>query len=66
MEYVKGGGVMRIEFHYEDESEKITNFRLAEAVLNLCNSGFNNKEFDAEVIAKMLLLEVDARKGCAE
>lgn len=46
-----------------DADEKITNFRVAEAVFDLCN---NNRYLDADAIAKMILLQVDAKKGGAE
>lgn len=54
---------MRIEYHFEHENEKITNFQIAEAVLNLCDGDDNHSGLDAEVVAKMLLLQIDARKG---
>lgn len=49
---------MKIFFRLETD-EKITNFRVAEAVVNLCNEGY---ELDAEAIAKMILLQVDTTK----
>lgn len=53
-----------MQIYYQlDENEKINNFRVAESVLNLCNG---ENRLDAEVIAKMILLQVDARKGGAE
>ena len=54
---------MRIEFHYEYADEKFTNFSIAEAIVELCGKDYNNEGLDAEVVAKMILLEVDARKG---
>ena len=50
---------MKIYFNAETD-EVITNFRLAEAVVNLCNGCF---EIDAETVAKMILLQVDTEKG---
>ena len=50
---------MQIYYHL-DEEEKITNFRVAESVVNLCATEF---ELDAEAIAKMILLQIDAKKG---
>ena len=46
-----------------DEGEKITNFRVAESVVNLCTT---NYELDAGAIAKMILLQVDAKGDGAE
>lgn len=46
-----------------DEEEKITNFRVAESVVNLCTTEY---ELDAEAIAKMILLQVDSMKGGVE
>lgn len=42
-----------------DKGETITNFRVAEAVINLCNEGW---ELSAETVAKMILLQIDAEK----
>lgn len=52
---------MKIYFNAETD-EVITNFRVAEAVVDLCSNRF---ELDAEVVAKMILLQVDAMKGGA-
>ena len=41
-----------------DKDETITNFRVAEAVINLCNEEF---ALDSEAVAKMILLENEAR-----
>lgn len=38
-----------------DEGERMTNFRVAEAIVNLCNESWN---IDAETIAEMILSEV--------
>ena len=53
---------MRIMFNLdeEDNCKLPTNFRVAEAVVNLCN---HDDRIDAETIAKMILLQVDAMKG---
>lgn len=37
-----------------DEGETITDFRVAEAVVNLCEEGFG---LDAKIVAQMILLE---------
>lgn len=42
-----------------DADEEITNFRVAEAVCDLCLGQWN---LDAEAIAKMILLYVEAGK----
>lgn len=52
---------MKIYFNAETD-EVITNFRVAEAVVDLCSNRF---ELDAEAVAKMILLQVDAMKGGA-
>ena len=55
---------MRIMFHLEeyidDTGEIPTNFRVAEAVINLAN---NDDRIDAATVAKMILLQIDAKKG---
>lgn len=43
--------------------ETLTNFRVAEAVINLCSKNHSIIELDAETVAKMILLQLDARKG---
>ena len=53
---------MQIYYHLHEE-EKITNFRVAESVVNLCTT---ECELDAEAIAKMILLQIDAKKGGAQ
>ena len=54
-----------MKIHYNlDEEEKITNFRVAESVVNLCATEW---ELDAEAVAKMILVQIDAKmKGGAE
>lgn len=47
---------MKIYFN-ADEGETITDFRVAEAVVNLCKEGWG---LDAEVVAKMILLEKES------
>jgi hypothetical protein len=46
---------MKIYFNVET-GEVITNFRVAEAVIDLCSNRF---ELDAETVAKMILLQVE-------
>jgi hypothetical protein len=46
-----------------DEEERMTNFRVAESVVNLCATEWG---LDAEAIAKMILLQIDAEKGGEE
>lgn len=50
---------MKIYFNIEHGDERMTNFRVAEAVINLCNEGW---ELSAETIAKMILLQVESEK----
>jgi hypothetical protein len=51
-------------FHLEEypngTGEMPTNFRVAEAIVNLANG---DDRIDAETVAKMILLQVDAKKG---
>ena len=54
---------MRIEYHLEHGNEKITNFDIAKAILDLCDEDYSHEGLDAEVVAKMILLQIDARKG---
>lgn len=55
---------MKITYHFDDGNNKITNFRLAEAIIDLCNDGHETcRELDAETVAKMILLQTDALKG---
>ena len=56
---------MKITFHLDNGNEKVTNFCVAEAVVNLCDDT-HNLELNAEVVAKMMLLQVDSRKGGEE
>ena len=49
---------MNIYFNL-DEDEKMTNFRVAEAVINLCKPDW---ELNAETIAKMILLQIESQK----
>ncbi len=54
---------MKITFNLELNNEKCTNFRIAEAVVNLCEDTHEScKDFNAEVIAKMILLQIGTRK----
>ena len=43
-----------------DAEEKMTNFRVAEAVINLCNEGW---ELSAEAVANMILLQIEADRA---
>ena len=58
---------MRIVYHLDDGNDKITNFKIAEAIIELCNDEHETcRELDAEVVAKMILLQTDALKGGGE
>ena len=57
---------MKIEYRYEHEKDKLTNFALAQTIIDVCNEDYNNEGLDAEVVAKMILLQIDAWKGGAE
>lgn len=57
---------MRITYHLDAGNEKMTNFKIAEAIIELCDEDFNNTGLDAEVVAKMMLLEIDKRKAGAD
>lgn len=58
---------MRIAYHADDGNDKITNFKVAEAIVDLCNDEHEScKELDAEIVAKMILLQINAEKGGAE
>lgn len=53
---------MKITYNLEIQpngtSEKLTNFRIAEAIINLCDDEHNTwMELDAEIVAKMILLQ---------
>ena len=52
---------MRIMFNLdEDDNCKLpTNFRVAEAIINLCN---HDDRIDAEAVAKMILVQVETNK----
>lgn len=55
---------MRIAYHLDDGNDKITNFKIAEAIIELCNSEHETcRELNAETIAKMILLQTDTLKG---
>ncbi len=55
---------MRIMFHLEEypdgTTETPTNFRVAEAIVNLSN---DDDRIDAETVAKMILLQVEKGGG---
>ena len=57
---------MKIMFHLEHGQEKISNFNLAEALVNLCDEDYNHDSLNAEVVAKMILLQIEAREGGAD
>ena len=57
---------MKIEYRYEHEKDTMTNFVLAQAIIDVCYGDHNNERLDAEVVAKMILLQIDAWKGGAE
>ena len=58
---------MRIVYHLDDGNDKITNFKVAEAIIELCNDEHKTcRELDAETVAKMILLQTDTLKGGAE
>lgn len=53
---------MKILFNLE-VGEEMTNFRIAEAVVNLCEEGWNDcGDVNAEVIARMILLQIGLHK----
>lgn len=55
---------MRIAYHLDDGNDKITNFKIAEAIIELCNDGHGScRELNAETVAKMILLQIDTLKG---
>ncbi len=55
---------MRITYHLDDGNDKITNFKIAEAIIDLCNDRHETcRELDAEIVAKMILLQIDTLKG---
>lgn len=53
---------MRIEYHLDNGNEKITNFSIAEAVVDFCEDNYHDPELNAEVVAKMILLQIDSIK----
>ena len=58
---------MRIAYHLDDGNDKITNFKIAEAIIDLCNDEHETcRELDAETVAKMILLQTDTLKGGEE
>lgn len=55
---------MRIVYHLDDGNDKITNFKIAEAIIELCNDEHEAcRELNVETIAKMILLQIDTLKG---
>lgn len=55
---------MKITYHLDDGNDKMTNFKIAEAVIDLCNGERETcRELDAETVAKMILLQTDTLKG---
>jgi hypothetical protein len=49
---------MYVTFNLEHGNEKMTNFRIAEAVINLCDDTHESCEcLNAEIVAKMILLQ---------
>jgi hypothetical protein len=52
--------MFHLEEYPNDTGEIPTNFRVAEAIIDLAN---HDDRIDAETIAKMILLQVDAMKG---
>ena len=55
---------MRIAYHLDDGNDKITNFKVAEVIIELCNGVHETcRELNAETIAKMILLQTDTLKG---
>lgn len=57
---------MKIYCHLNKPGEeKITNFNIAEAITNFCDEVYN-VDLDAEAVAKMILIQIDSRKGGAD
>lgn len=52
---------MDIIFKLEHGNEKVTNFRIAEAVVDTCND--YHLDLNAEVIARMILLQIDHQRN---
>lgn len=58
---------MRITYHLDDGNDKITNFKVAESIIELCNYVHETfREINAETIAKMILLQTDTLKDGAD
>jgi hypothetical protein len=54
-------------YHLDHEKENITNFNIAQAVIELCDDTHPTcNELNAEVVAKMILLQIDAMKEGAK
>ena len=51
------------ETYPDGKTEPLTNFRIAKAIINFCDEDYNAEGLNAEVVAKMILLQIDARKG---
>ncbi len=55
---------MNITFNLEHGNEEITNFRIAEAIINLCDDEHESCDgLNAETVAKMILLQIDTTRG---
>ena len=55
---------MRIAYNLDDGNDKMTNFKIAEAIIDLCNDEHETcRELDAEIVAKMILLQIDGLRG---
>lgn len=55
---------MRITFRLDDGNDKITNFKVAEAIIDLCKDNpCSCRELDAEIVAKMILLQIGTSEG---
>ena len=55
---------MRITYRLDNANDKITNFKIAEAIIDLCNAEHETcRELNAETIAKMIILQTDTLKG---
>lgn len=54
---------MHITFNLENGNEKITNFKIAESIIDLCEDEHEtSQDLDAEVVAKMILLQIGEKK----
>lgn len=50
-------------YHFDYEKENFTNFNIAQSVIELCNDPHPTcDELNAEVVAKMILLQIDNMK----